>query len=179
MNSDKGAQAYPDKKPSDEGHLLGAFSPRNAHDALASTKSIAPPILRALRPPRGIVVLYSAADKPSKAQSKDILADLETIATAQAVAKVLQQHTHLEVHLLPAAHHVERKLAPYPPEDYVVFNLFEGLDSPVEEKNSYLWDEEARAAFVLQALGYRFTGADGHALALALNKAEAKATLLR
>nr|MBC7245744.1 ATP-grasp domain-containing protein [Chloroflexota bacterium] len=139
----------------------------------------ASPSARALSLPRGIVILYSAADKLPEDSSKDILADLETIATAQAVAKVLQQHTQLEVHLLPVAHHVERKLAAYPPDDYVVFNLFEGLDSPAEVEGERFWDEEARAAFTLQELGYRFTGADGHTLGLALNKAEAKRTLQR
>ncbi|MGQ9492851.1 MAG: D-alanine--D-alanine ligase family protein [Anaerolineae bacterium] len=124
-------------------------------------------------------MLYSAADQLPEDGSKDILADLETITTAQAVAKVLQQYTHLEVHLLPAAHHVERKLALYSPDEYIVFNLFEGLDNPAELEGECSWDEEARAAFTLQELGYRFTGADGHALALALNKAEAKTALQR
>jgi len=160
---------------------VDASSPVSMHDTPILTEAITSPASQFLRPPRGIVVLYSAADKPRTHGSRDILADLETIATAQAVAKVLQQHTHWEVHLLPAAHHVEKKLALYPPDDYVVFNLFEGLDCPVdiEGEDGYRWDEEALAAFTLQELGYRFTGADGHTLALALNKAEAKTVLER
>ncbi|MEM4724937.1 MAG: ATP-grasp domain-containing protein, partial [Candidatus Hadarchaeum sp.] len=57
--------------------------------------------------------------------------------------------------------------------------LFEGLDIVTKTESDYARDEEARAAFTLQELGYRFTGADGYTLALALNKAEAKAALQR
>lgn len=156
--------------PLSDGHGL----PRPAGVAVSSAS-------QASQLPRGIVVLYSAAEKPITCVSRDILADLETITTAQTVAKVLQVHTALEVHLIPAAHHghLQQKLAPYPPDEFVVFNLFEGLDRPAETDESYTRDDEARAAFVLQELGYRFTGADGLTLALALNKPEAKAALQR
>lgn len=153
----------------------------NGHNLPGPAQVTVSSVSQALRLPRGIVVLYSAAEEPITHVSRDILADLETITTAQAVAKVLQVHTSLEVHLIPAAHHdhLPRKLAPYPPEEFILFNLFEGLDYPAETDDSYTRDDEARAAFVLQELGYRFTGADGHTLALALNKAEAKAALQR
>ncbi len=122
-----------------------------------------------------------AAEKPPPHASKDILADLETIATAEAVAKVLQRYTSLAIHLVAAAHpgQLRQKLAPYSPDEFVVFNLFEGLDCPAETDANYTRDDEARAAVVLQELGYRLTGADGHTLALALNKPEAKAALQR
>lgn len=123
------------------------------------------------RPPRGIVVLYSTTDKLNKGESQDLLADLETIGTAKAVAQVLQQHTCFDIHLLPASRHVERELSPFSPKDYLVFNLFEGIDG--------FTGEEARAAFALNALGYRFTGARGHTLALAVNKAQTKALLAK
>lgn len=130
-----------------------------------------------MRPPRGIVVLYSQTERLDQAEGRDILADLETIATARAVAQVLEQYTNLDVHLLSASQHVERKLGPFPPEDYLVFNLFEGVDGLIGEDGDNLLDEEARAARVLQERGYRFTGADVHALSLALNKAQTKALL--
>ena len=129
--------------------------------------------------PHGVVVLYSETDKLGSAAPKDIAADLETIAIAKAVAGVLEQHTDLRVHLVPALRHVERVLAPFPPEDYLVFNLFEGVDGVVPEDGNDLLDEEARAALTLEALGYRYTGADGRALALSVNKAYAKAALVR
>ena len=140
-------------------------------------QSVVPHPTYVLRPLRGIVVLYSQNEQVGKANSEDILADLETIATANAVAQVLQQHTNLGVHLLPASQHVESKLGRYPPGDYLVFNLFEGVDGLVGENGAGLADEEARTAFVLKELGYRFTGAHGHTLALAVNKAQTKALL--
>lgn len=133
----------------------------------------------ALRPPRGVVILYSQTEKLGQADNKDLLADLETIATARAVAQVLRQYTDLEVHLVPALRQVETKLRAYPPEDYLVFNLFEGTDGLVDQQGNSILDEEARAAFVLQTLKYRFTGADHCTIALAANKAQAKAALKR
>jgi D-alanine-D-alanine ligase len=130
-----------------------------------------------LRPPRGVVVLYSQTDKLGIAPKDEILADLETIAVAEAVAKALEERTKLEVHLVPALCHVERVLDPYPPEDYLVFNLFEGVDGVLPEDGNTLLEEEARAALTLEALGYRYTGADGRILALSTNKAYAKAAL--
>jgi len=137
------------------------------------------PLKPASTPPRGIVVLYSETDKLGKAPPEEIWADLETIAVAKAVAQVLRQHTPLEVHLAPALRHVERVLAPFPPEDYVVFNLFEGVDGIVPEDGNDLLDEEARAALTIEALGYRYTGADGRAMALSVNKAWTKEALVR
>lgn len=125
--------------------------------------------------PRGVIVLYSARDEPVSAASKDWLADQETISTAHAVAAALRDRTSLEVHLVSAAHRVDEKLAVYPPRDYWVFNLFEGLDEPSADVDGV--DDEARAAYTLEALGYRFTGARGSAVALAVNKAKAKERL--
>lgn len=129
------------------------------------------------RMPRGIVVLFSQNDHSPAPDSREALADLETIQTAQAVAEVLRQRTSWEVHLLPAAMHVERKLGAFPPQDYWVFNLFEGVDGLIRENSDGLLDEEAHTALTLEELGYRFTGAHGQALALAINKARAKAIL--
>ena len=126
---------------------------------------------------RGVVVLYSAPDRPVQSASGDVLADLETTAVAKAVAQVLRARTRLQVHLLPAAQRVAEKMGRYPPDQYVIYNLFEGLDNLVDEDGKPLPDQEAPTAFALEALGYRLTGADGRALALALNKAETKKVL--
>ena len=141
------------------------------------TKHGAAPLARSLRPPRGVVVLYSRTDKLGVAPKEEILADLETIAIAEAVAQVLQVRTDLKVHLVPALRHVETALEPYPPEDYLVFNLFEGVDGVLPEDGNTVLEEEARAALTLEALGYRYTGADGRILALSVNKACSKAAL--
>lgn len=125
----------------------------------------------------GVVVLYSALDRPAGAAAGDVLADLETTAVAREVAEILRAHTTLEVHLLPAAQRVADRLGPYPADRYVIFNLFEGLDNLVGDDGAPLPDQEAPTAFALEALGYRFTGAGARALALALDKAATKKVL--
>jgi D-alanine-D-alanine ligase len=137
------------------------------------------PSTHASPPLSGVVVLYSAADQPGAITSGDGLADLETIAVAKEVARILRAYTDLQVHLLPAAQSVAGQLGPYPPDRYVIFNLFEGLDNLVGADGTALPDEEAPTAFALEALGYRFTGASGRALALALDKAKTKKVLDR
>lgn len=114
--------------------------------------------------PRGVVVLYSQIEGPGTGEPDEIEADIETETTARGVVQVLQEHTPYEVHLLPASLPIEPRLAPFPPQDYLVFNLFEGLTGQSSD--------EACAAFTLQALGYHFTGARGHVLKLADSKAE-------
>jgi D-alanine-D-alanine ligase len=114
---------------------------------------------------------------PAETASGDVLADLETIAVAKEVAHILRAYTDLHVHLLPAAQRVAEKLGPYPPDHYVIFNLFEGLDNLVGADGGALLDQEAPTALALEALGYRFTGASGRALALALDKAGTKQVL--
>ncbi len=118
---------------------------------------------------RGIILLYSQSDPSVAVEHQDVLADLETASTARTIAQVLKQHTDYEVHLLPASHPIEAKLGSYPPQDYAVFNLFEGV--------SGILGDEAEAAMALRTLGYRFTGARSHALALALDKDKTKRAL--
>lgn len=162
-------------------HLKSAMAcPAKGAQIRASAVREAPAPGRLLRSQvQGVVVLYSAADTPAEAASGEVLADLETTAVADAVAQILRTHTELDVHVLPAAQRVAAKLGPYPPDRYVVFNLFEALDNLVGKDGTPLPDQEAPAAFALEALGYRFTGADGRALALALDKAETKKVLQR
>jgi D-alanine-D-alanine ligase len=119
-------------------------------------------------------VLYSALEG-TPADSVP-LADRETIAVASDVARVLRENTDYAVQLLPAVSEVDRKLAPFPPRDWAVFNLFEGLDYRIGS-DGITMDDEAPTALALETLGYRFTGADGRALALALNKASTKRIL--
>lgn len=136
-----------------------------------------PPCNATCGPARGILVLYSRSDAPGQLAPREALADAETVTTAQAVFEVLRQHTAVDVQLVAAAQHVERRLKAFPPQDYVVFNLFEGVDGLVREDADDPLDEEARTALTLKELGYRFTGADDRTLALAVNKGQAKAAL--
>lgn len=126
--------------------------------------------------PTGVVVLYSAPEGVDPASIP--LADQETAAVARDVARVLREHSSYQVALVPTASEVYQKLAPFPPRDWVVFNLFEGLDNRLGPDGKSI-DEESPAALAIESLGYRFTGADGRALALALDKAKTKRTLAK
>jgi D-alanine-D-alanine ligase len=116
----------------------------------------------------GVVVLYNASDGLVKGEPQDMLAERGVVACAQAIAESLQE-TEYRVTLVPLRGDVEVALAPYPPTQWVIFNLGEGL-------NGRLF-EEARIAWALEAMGYRFTGSGGDALARSTHKAQAKELL--
>ena len=118
--------------------------------------------------PPGVAVLYNASDQLVKGELRDILAEQGVIACAHAVAEALRMAGH-RVALVPIHSDVELTLAPYPPTDWVVFNLGEGLKGRLFE--------EARIAWALAAMGYRFTGSRGDAIARSTHKGQAKALL--
>ncbi|MDH7486784.1 MAG: hypothetical protein QHJ81_10975 [Anaerolineae bacterium] len=115
-----------------------------------------------------VVVLYNDSAGLIKGEARDMLAERGVIACAQAVAAALPAAGY-QAALLPFQGDVEQALAPYSPRDWVIFNLAEGLEGRLFE--------EARIAWALEAMGYRFTGADGDALARSTHKAQAKACL--
>jgi len=98
------------------------------------------------------------------------LAEQGVIACAHAVAEALEVAGH-RVALVPIHSDVELALAPYPPADWVVFNLGEGLEG--------LLFEEARIAWAFAAMGYAFTGSGGDAILRSTHKGQAKTLLAR
>lgn len=118
--------------------------------------------------PSSIVVLYNQSTKLVRGQQRDLLADEGVIACAQAVADALRAAGY-RVAQVPIRTTVEQALSPYPPTRWVIFNLGEGLGGRLFE--------EARIAWALEAMGYRFTGASGDAIANSVHKARAKAVL--
>ncbi len=118
--------------------------------------------------PSSIVVLYNQSTKLVRGQQRDLLADEGVIACAQAVADALRAAGY-RVAQVPIHTTVEQALAPYPPTRWVIFNLGEGLGGRLFE--------EARIAWALEAMGYRFTGSSGDAIANSVHKARAKAVL--
>jgi len=119
--------------------------------------------------PPGVAVLYNASDKLLKGESRDLLAEQGVIACAQAVTDALQRAGY-KVAQVPIYNDVELALAPYPPTRWVVFNLGEGLEGRLFE--------EARIAWALEAMGYRFTGSGGDAIARSVHKAQTKTLLV-
>ncbi len=118
--------------------------------------------------PRGVLVLYNVTETLPKGEARGLIAERGVIACAEAVAAALAERGYA-VERVPVVTAIEEALVPYPAARYAVFNLAEGLGGRLFE--------EARIAFLLEALGYLFTGCDGVALALGANKARTKAAL--
>jgi D-alanine-D-alanine ligase len=125
-------------------------------------------IVTTLEEPLGVAVLYNASESLVKGEPRDMLAERGVIACAQAIAESLRETEH-RVALVPLSGDVESALVPYPPTQWVIFNLGEGLEGRLFE--------EARIAWALEAMGYCFTGAAGDALACSTHKARAKGLL--
>jgi len=116
------------------------------------------------RGPGRIVVVYNESPFLIKGEPQDMLAEQGVIACSKAVAEALAGRC--EVQRVPIHADVEVALAPYPPAEWVVFNLGEGIQGRLFE--------EARIAWALEAMGYRITGSRGDALARSIQKVHAK-----
>jgi D-alanine-D-alanine ligase len=117
-----------------------------------------------------VLVLYSQTDYLIKGQPEDLVAERSPILCAQEVAQALES-AGWPFTLVPITGDVETALAPYSPDEWIVFNLGEGLAGRLFE--------ESRIAWALEVMGYRFTGSDAPALSLTSHKARAKALLVR
>lgn len=118
--------------------------------------------------PPGVLVLYNVSHELAKGEPQDMIAELGVVACAWAVGRALEEVGYRVV-LVPLQTELETALAPYPPTQYVVFNFGEGLEGRLFE--------EARIAWALEAMGYRFTGSDGYTISQAAHKARTKALL--
>jgi len=120
--------------------------------------------------PLSVLVLYTEVDQVIKGEAIDLIADQETARVAQEIAAGLAGLGH-RVSLAPVRRDVAQALAPYPPSEWVVFNLCESLggDSALE----------ATVPQLLEARGYTYTGATAAAIALCLDKARTKDLLAR
>jgi D-alanine-D-alanine ligase len=121
------------------------------------------------RDPGRIIVVYNESPFLVKGEPQDMLAEQAVIACSQVVAEALAHRC--EVQRVPIHADVEVALAPYSPTEWVVFNLGEGIQGRLFE--------EARIAWALEAMGYRFTGSRGDAVARSIHKAQAKEHLAK
>lgn len=119
--------------------------------------------------PDGVIVLYNDSLHLIKGEPEDMLAEQGVIACAAAIAGALS--SYVSVVQVPIHGDVEVALAPYPPNHWTVFNLGEGIEGRLFEI--------ARIAWALEALGYRFTGSDGDAIAHTTHKAYTKKRLVQ
>jgi D-alanine-D-alanine ligase len=124
--------------------------------------------MEARREHPSVVVLYNLTENLVKGESRDLLADQGVVVCARAITDALEGAGY-RVTQAPVHDDVESVLAPYPPSQWMIFNLGEGMQGRLFE--------EARIAWALEAMGYRFTGSRGDAIARSVHKAQAKALL--
>jgi D-alanine-D-alanine ligase len=117
--------------------------------------------------PPGVVVLYNESQTLVKGEAHDMIAENSVITCASAIAEALEGD--VKVAKVPIFTDVEKALLPYPPTEWVVFNLGEGVEGRLFEC--------ARIGWALEAMGYCFTGAGGYSLALTSHKEQTKQRL--
>jgi D-alanine-D-alanine ligase len=120
--------------------------------------------------PLRVAVLYNRTETLAKGEPGDLVADQGVELCAAAVLAALRE-SGVTVAEIPVRGDVEQATRPYPSREWIIFNLGEGYEGRLFE--------EARIAWALEAMGYRFTGADGAAMALSTHKARAKEALRR
>lgn len=118
--------------------------------------------------PPAVAVLYNASDGLIKGEPRDLLAERGVILCAESVSKALRAAGY-RVAQVPVHTDVELALARYPPTEWMIFNLGEGLAGRLFE--------EPRIAWALEAMGYCFTGSEGDAIARSAHKARTKELL--
>jgi len=118
--------------------------------------------------PYSILVLYTQVDSVVKGEAIDLIADQQTARVAQEIAAGLQGLGHRTA-CAGVVDDVTAAIAPYSPAEWIVFNLCESLagDSALE----------ATVPPILEAHGFRHTGAPAATLLACLDKAGAKARL--
>jgi D-alanine-D-alanine ligase len=114
-----------------------------------------------------VLVLYNNVLSLDKGEARDLVSAQGVAIAARAVADALRPNH--EVACLPVDFHPSEVLAGYDPEEWVVFNLLEGLGNRA--------DLEPEAAAALGELGFQHTGNPSRAIALCLNKARTKKLL--
>lgn len=107
-----------------------------------------------------VVVLYNESGQLIKGEPHDIIAENGVIDCAHAVFDALSQE--YQAVLVPIHTDVELAMADFPPNEWIVFNLGEGVDGRLFES--------ARIAWALDAMGYCFTGGSGDSIAKTTNK---------
>jgi len=126
--------------------------------------------MRGERNPLGVAVLYNVTDDLIKGEPRDLLAEQGVVHCAEAVSDALRAAGY-RVAQVPVHTDVELALARYPPTEWMIFNLGEGLAGRLFEEPRIVW--------ALEAMGYCFTGSDGNAIARSVHKGRAKVLLSR
>lgn len=114
-----------------------------------------------------VLILYNRVDSVAKGETRDLISAQGVTVAAGAVEKALR--SKYEVVCVPVSFDLPEVLSDYDPDEWLVFNLLEGLGNRA--------DLEPEAAALLERLGYRYTGSPPETLALCLDKAQTKRVL--
>jgi D-alanine-D-alanine ligase-like ATP-grasp enzyme len=120
--------------------------------------------------PAKVLVGYSAVEKLDRGEACDLETDLETIDTANTIAKNLRKaHIDAETYIVHALRDIDRLMEKYTPDDFLFFNLCEHLQGRATD--------DVKITSRLDKLGITYTGAPTTTLRRALDKGRAKQIL--
>lgn len=118
-----------------------------------------------------ILVIYDVIEHLARGEALDLLADAETVLTAQCLAEALRQAGHqVSLAAVQSEEELIQALAGYDPDTTLVFNLVEAMGG--------VSGGEIRIPALLDRLGFCYTGPTSETLAACLDKAYTKACLL-
>lgn len=120
-----------------------------------------------------IVILYNEEDQPTRGEARDQIALQDTIATARAVYRALQE---LGYPVIPLAARgslaeLETALRRFPPDQTFILNNCDGFNG-----NNLAAVEVLR---LIESLGFPHSGADARTVAMCIDKARSKERLSR
>jgi D-alanine-D-alanine ligase len=120
--------------------------------------------------PAKVLVGYSAVEKLDRGEARDLETDLETIETAETIAKNLRKAGFdAETYIVYTLHDVDRLSEKYDPDNLLFFNLCEHLQGRATD--------DVKITTRLDRLGFTYTGAPTATLRRTLDKGRAKQVL--
>lgn len=123
-----------------------------------------------LKRPAKVLVGYSAVEKLDRGEARDLETDLETIETAETIARNLRKDRFdAETYIVYTLRDIDRLIEKYDPDDLLFFNLCEHLQGRATD--------DVKITTRLDKLGITYTGAPTATLRRALDKGRAKQML--
>jgi D-alanine-D-alanine ligase len=122
--------------------------------------------------PSQVLLLYSVVEAVQQGEPQDLIADLETVDTAQAIAAALQSIGYpLALRAIHSEEDVLAAIEGVDPHTTLVFNLCETLGG--------IMAQMSRVPYWLEQSGFSYVGASSETLHTCQDKGQVKAHLLR
>ncbi len=120
--------------------------------------------------PAKVLVGYNAVEKLDHGEARDLETDLETIETADTIAKNLRKaHFDAETYVINTLGDIDRLVEKYKPDDFLFFSLCEHFQGCATD--------DVKITTRLDKLGVTYTGAPTTTLRRTLDKGRAKQIL--